>query len=129
MAHLFSPETTNDTKDFIQSCVKINHNIKLSDELDLKSRYKSFLHSWKLRRESTYTYRQHVGHFQAASRHKNLGWLLSQCGDIPIIISYSPKRHRKCINLMIFKKVRHLNYHPREFLVFLIQNSTIITDM
>ena len=100
----FPPETTKDTKDFIQSCVKVTDNPTLSDEPDLKSRYKTFLHSWKTRRESTCTYGQHVGHFQCAICHKNLGWLLFQHGHVPIITSYSPKRHRKCIDLMILKK-------------------------
>ena len=100
----FPPETSNDTRDFIEACRKVNPDDNLKGEISLRSRYQTFLQSWKVRRESTCTYGQHVGHYQAASRHKDLGWLFFQRGDIPTITSYSPNRHKKCIDLMILKK-------------------------
>ena len=73
---------------------------------DIISRYKITKKSWNKRRESTCTNGQHVGHYQATFRHKNLGWLMFQRGDIPAITGYSPKRHRTCVDLQILKKAQ-----------------------
>ena len=101
---MFPPDTSNDTKDFIESYIKVDTYDNMPEEIDLRSRYRSFLHSWKVRRESTCIYGQHVGHFQAVSRHNNLGWLMFQREDIPTMPSYALNRHTKCIDLMTLKK-------------------------
>ena len=100
----YPPDTSIDTKDFLEACKRIDVKEDTPVELNTRSRYQTFIQSWKRRRESTCTYGQHVGHYQAASRHKNLGWLFFQRGDIPTISSYAPIRHKKCIDLMILKK-------------------------
>ena len=64
----------------------------MREEDNITSRYKNNVESWKKRRESTATYGHHVGHFQAASRHKFLNLMLFQRGDIPTITCYTPTR-------------------------------------
>ena len=58
------------------------------------------------RREYTATNGHHVGHFKSASKHKILSWMFFQRGDIPAITGYAPKRHKKCLDLMILKKAQ-----------------------
>ena len=69
-------------------------------------RYKHNMVSWGKRRESTATNGHHVGHFKSASKHKFLSWMFFQRGDIPAITGYAPKRHKKCLDLMILKKAQ-----------------------
>ena len=69
----FPPDTTTDTKYFLEACTRIDVKDDIPVEMTIRSRYQAFIQSWKRRRESTCTYGQHVGHYQAASRHKNLG--------------------------------------------------------
>ena len=47
-----------------------------------------------------------MGHFKSASKHKFLSWMFFQRGDIPAITGYAPKRHKKCLDLMILKKAQ-----------------------
>ena len=90
----FPNDTSDATRDFIKAC-KLPENIDIVKEFpDATSRYKTAKQSWIKMRESTCTNGQHVGHYQATFRHKFLGWLMFQRGDIPTLTGYTPKRHR-----------------------------------
>ena len=76
----------------------------MREDTSIKYQYKTYLKSWLARRESTCTYGQHVGHYKAVLEHSYLSWLFFQRSNIPVISSYAPIRHRKCVDLMILKK-------------------------
>ena len=43
-------------------------------------------------------------------RHDWLSWLFFQKGEIPAISGYAPRRHKKCVDLMIMKKDNNFDY-------------------
>ena len=96
--------TTQDTKDFLNTCKLDQSNDRLDTNDDIIKRYKSHIAAWKIRKESTCTHHHHIGHYKAALRNRDLKWFLFQRSDIPEITGYSPSRHRKCVDLMIMKK-------------------------
>ena len=60
------------TRDFLSAC-KAHDNInELPATPDICGRYHDTKKLWKLRRESTCTYNQHMGHYQAAMQDNNL---------------------------------------------------------
>ena len=99
-------DTSTATKDFLSACTKHKGAGLLSREQNTVGRYRTNKRSWKVRRETTSTGGKHIGHFQAAMKHKYLTWMIFQRGDIPAVSGYSPKRHRTCVDLMILKKAQ-----------------------
>ena len=77
-----------------------------------------YLRSWLVRRQSTCSYGQHVGHYKAVINNPLLSWLFFQRDNIHDISSYALIRHRKCVDLMIFKNHRPMNCHHKEHSVF-----------
>ena len=100
----YPPNCSQDTKDFLDNC-KYDTNVEtVKENTSIRHKYQQHLRSWRARRESTCSYGQHVGHYKAVLKHSFLSWLFFQRGNIPVISSYSPIRHRKCVDLMILKK-------------------------
>lgn len=77
---------------------------------DIKTRYRDVKRLWSIRKEKTCTYGKHIGHYKSVMKHDWLSWLFFQKGDIPAISGYAPKRHRKCVDLMIMKKENNYKY-------------------
>ena len=106
----FPPNTTDATKDFITAC-KYNPEV---DTVNIRStnstRYKDVKRLWSIRKEKTCTYGKHIGHYKAVMQHAWLSWLFFQKGDIPAKSGYAPRRHKKCVDLMIMKKTNDFNY-------------------
>ena len=71
---------------------------------------------WKKRRENICTYRRHIGHYQAFTRHRSLSWFFFQGGEIPAISGYTPKRHRTRIDLMILRKAQNFELSTQQTL-------------
>ena len=63
-----------------------------------------------MRKEKTCTYGKHMGHYKAAMQHDWLSWMFFQKGEIPALSGYAPKRHKKCVDLMIMKKDNVFEY-------------------
>ena len=109
--------TSQATKDFLTECklptCQAGEALPNSDPV---KRFKDFVHSWKIRRESTMTYNQHVGHYKAACQHPFLSWCLFLRHEIPVISGYSPLRHRKCIDLAILKRSGNFNINKQRTL-------------
>ena len=92
------------TVDFLAACKSCTQINIFSQTPDVVQRYKDQLDSWKLRKEKTCTYNQHMAHYKAIFSDKYLSWFFFQRADIPEITGYAPTRHRKCVDLMIMKK-------------------------
>ena len=45
-----------------------------------------------------------MAHYKAIFSDEYLSWFFFQRADIPETTGYSPKQHRKCVDLMIMKK-------------------------
>lgn len=106
-----TPENTSQaTKDFLQACkAPTNNQEQEAIHPDPVQRFTDFVQSWKIRRESTMTYNQHVGHYKAACQHPYLSWCLFQRHEFPVISGYSPNRHKRCIDLSILKRSGDFN--------------------
>ena len=94
------------TKTFLDECkrlptVSAHESTTLPDITD---RYRDFKRSWETRKETTCTYKQHIGHYKAMMRHSSLSWLIFQRSEIPDHSGYSPNRHKQCVDLMILNK-------------------------
>ena len=86
--------TTPATKEYITAC-KLHGGVEdTNTKHDLRSRYKYVLDSWNKKRESTATNGLQVGHYKAAMKHKFLGWMIFQRGDIPAMTGYASIRHK-----------------------------------
>ena len=83
---------SQDTKDFLDNCLYENKVNKMREDTSVTYQYKTYLKSWLVRRESTCTYGQHVGHYKAVLKHPYLSWLFFQRGNIPVLSSYAPIR-------------------------------------
>ena len=112
-----SENASQATKDFLEAC-KVPREYTEPEEIhpDPVQRFQDFVHSWKIRRESTMTYNQHVGHYKAACQHPHLSWCLFLRHEIPVISGYSPKRHRRCIDLAILKSSGDFNINKQRTL-------------
>ena len=102
----YSPpeHTTQATKDFLSACATSPSTLNLATHPNVQTRYKIQKESWKCRKEKTTTYNQSMAHFKAIFSDNYISWYFFQRADIPEITGYSPKRHRKCVDLMIMKK-------------------------
>ena len=92
--------TSEETRDFLLACKSSITTV----QPDIISRFTAQKNSWKIRKEKTCTYNQHIGHFKSIFKDRRLSWFFFQRADIPEISGYSPRRHRTCIDLMIMKK-------------------------
>ena len=80
---------------FLEACKRVpSTDIPLMPK---EERFEKFKASWKVRKEKTCSYNQHIGHFKAAMRHPELSNLLFQRSEIPELTGYSPQRHREQI--------------------------------
>ena len=106
--YVLPDNTSPATRDFLHACQSHADIATVQPDHDIRSRYWATKNLWNKRRESTCTYHQHVGHYQAAMKDNNLSWFFFQRGEVPTISGYSPKRHRECVDLMIMKKNSYL---------------------
>ena len=102
--YLLPTNTNNATQDFLEACNTPKSIQKLAKHPSIQERYKIITQSWKYRKEKTTTYNQSIAHYKAIFQDKFLSWFFFQRADIPEITGYSPKRHKKCVDLMIMKK-------------------------
>ena len=98
------PSADNNTIDFLNNCKRNQQATDMSTNYCIISRYQNHVKAWKVRKEKTCTHHQHIGHFKAVLRQKDLRWFFFQRSDILEITGYSPTRHRECVDLMIMKK-------------------------
>ena len=75
-------------------------------DLLIIDRYQILQKSWRCSRRDkrTTSYHHHMGHYKAVMRDDYISWFFFQRVDIPMISSYSPERHRECIDLMILEQ-------------------------
>ena len=111
---IYPSSCSQDTKDFLDNCQYENKTHTVKENSSGKYQYRACLKSWLVRRESTCSYGQHIGHYKAVLKHPFLSWLFYQRGNIPVISSYAPIRHRKCVDLMILKNHKTMNCLHRE---------------
>ena len=105
------PENTSDaTKDFLDACKNSTKIDAVQTNDTVSTRYRNCMKLWGIRKEKTCTYGKHMGHYKAAMKHSWLSWLFFQKGEIPAMSGYTPKRHRKCVDLMITKKNNNFDY-------------------
>ena len=95
--------TSTATRDFILAC-KQDPTMFIPPPPPIMERYEKYVKSWKVRKEKTLTYNEHMGHYKASMSHEDLSWLLFQKMDFLSSTGYSPLKHRRCIDLMILKK-------------------------
>ena len=69
---VFPPNTSDATKDFLNACKIHPLTETTTDSGNLRKKYKATLHSWKIRREKTCSYNQHIGHYKVAMKDKFL---------------------------------------------------------
>ena len=105
-------KSTQPTKDFLAACKTPPATLHLGKHPAVPTRYKTHTKSWKCRKEKTTTYNQSMAHYKAIFSDKYISWFFFQRADIPEVTGYSPKRHRRCVDLMIMKK--HLCFDVRK---------------
>ena len=99
------PDTiTPATRDFLNACKLPQNYEELEYHNDIRTRYLQTVHSWKMRKEVTSSYNEHIGHYKAAMQDRLLSWFFFQRSDIPSSYGYSPVRHQRCIDCMVPKK-------------------------
>ena len=108
--YCFPPTTSEATKDFLTNCKKANNATIPPTQPDIVTRYKNYIISWNRRKEKTSSYNQHIGHYKACATENFLSWLMFQRYDIISQTGYTPKRHQRCVDLVIPKrqKTSHL---------------------
>ena len=62
------------TADFLKACKKPPNYKPPPHQTPIIKRFNSIKHSWKLRKEKTCTYNQHIGHYKAIMKHDYLSW-------------------------------------------------------
>ena len=87
----FPPYTSTATKDFLQDYKHPTHIDLIPDSNCIRFIFSNTMKFWNKRRESTCTYRQHVGHYQVITRHNALSWFFFQRGEISSLSGYPPK--------------------------------------
>ena len=92
------------TTEFINECLLDPNIPEVAYCNDPVQRFHAFVKSWNIRKEKTTSSNQHIGHYKACIQHDFLGWCLFQRHEIPATTGYSPKRHRKFIDLSILKR-------------------------
>ena len=98
------PEGTSDaTKDFLKACKRPDDFEPTPPMTEVES-FLSWRDSWKIRKEKTMTFNEHLGHYKACMGNDQLSWALYQRSMIPLEGNYSPKRHRSSTYLSIQKK-------------------------
>ena len=100
----FPPSTSPATKEFLQACQRPSSMTDILADSNPVRRFNEFINSWKLRKEKTTSYNQHIGHYKACMKHPFLNWCLFLRHELPSITGYSPQRHRRCIDLSILKR-------------------------
>ena len=71
------------TRYFLSAC-RTHENINdVTTNLGICEKYHETKKLWNLRRESTCTYNQHMGHYQATMRDSILSWFFFQRGKVP----------------------------------------------
>ena len=100
----FPPETNDATKDFLLCCKQSPHATNSYNSLDIAARYNNFINSWKVRKEKTTSFNQHIGHYKACASHPFLSWLLFQQYEIPQLTAYSPTCFQRCTDQIIAKQ-------------------------
>jgi len=98
------PGTSATTTDFLQAC-QYADNLQRPLDLPTLVWYWIIVKTWRQQKEATTSANQHIGHYKANMQHPTLSWLLFQRAEIPTISGYFPSRHRRCVALMIMKKV------------------------
>ena len=63
---------TEATVDFLKACKKPPNYKPPPHQTPIIKRFNSIKHSWKLRKEKTCTYNQHIGHYKAIMQHDYL---------------------------------------------------------
>ena len=96
--------TSTATQDYLDACATPPSILQRSRHPIIPTRYKIHTTSWKCRKEKTTTYNQSMAHYKAIFADDYISWFFFQRADIPEMTGYSPKRHRKCVDLMIMKK-------------------------
>ena len=81
---------TEATVDFLKACKKPPNYKPSQHQAPIIKRFNTIKHSWKLRKEKTCTYNQHMGHYKAVTKYDYLSWFFFQREEIPTISGYSP---------------------------------------
>ena len=68
------------TADFLKACKKPPNYKPPPHQTPIIKRFNSIKHSWKLRKEKTCTYNQHIGHYKAIMKHDYLSWFFFSKG-------------------------------------------------
>lgn len=100
------PQSTSAaTRDFLRaSCLSVDGSDTLSVLPPIRAQYHDLKHhSWKIQKEKTSIYHQHIGHYKAVMQDSFLSCFFFQRAEIPSLSRYSPLRHRQCVDLMILK--------------------------
>ena len=100
--------TSEATRDFLNAC-KSDLTSFPAPLTNIAVRFNNHRSSWKIRKEKSLSYNEHIGHYKAIMKDDFLSWLFFQRADFASISGYSPSRHRKCIDLMILKKSQSSN--------------------
>lgn len=83
--------------------------------------FQEFCTGWKKAKERTSLLGPHFGHYKAGIQHTQIGKLLFQRSQIPMLTGYSPDRHRRGIDVMLLKKKRTTRLIISEQLCYLIR--------
>jgi hypothetical protein len=102
----YSPPTgTNHaTRQFLRTMKKPSHFFKVQPIT-----FSDFCEGWNKAKETTSSNGPHFGHYKAGVTHHQIGPLLYQHSQIPILTGYSPRRHREGIDVMLLKKEQNYN--------------------
>jgi Endonuclease/Exonuclease/phosphatase family. len=81
--------------------------------------FHTFKDGWRKAKERTSSSGPHFGHYRAAMTHPLLAKLLYHRAMIPTTTGYSPRRHRKGIDVMLLKKENNFHIdHLRTIVLF-----------
>ena len=70
----------------------------------IQSTLREYRHGWKLVREHTASGELHFGHYQACAQHDMLSWATFVMAGLPRATGFTPKRWRRCTDVMLLKK-------------------------
>ena len=108
------PGTSAVTKDFLKE-MKIPDSYQQCPPIT----FADFKKGWKQAKENTSSSGPHFGHYRAAISHPSLAKLLYDRAMIPMTTGYSPRRHRRGIDVMLLKKENnHQVDHLRTIVLF-----------
>ena len=94
------PETSHAVKKWLQ-----NLHIPNRDEREAAlTTIHQYKRGWKLAREHTASGNLHFGHYKACAMHDMLSWATFVMSTLPRSIGFTPKRWRRCTDVMLLKK-------------------------